>query len=255
MAVQDGLPCSFRPAIESGVVDRPGHGQIGKAPPLQGPLPAGEMRHHFDFQTEHQFTAPEKMDMPYGPEALQGTIRWPGTGMQGDPTLDQVIASSRRFLSTGSGSDAQTLGRARRRAAGQDWTRSGDGTFHGRGSSCWIYCRTCTARTLRVGILAVEPAGPPFGAMTWGLTASPVAYDPPVADPSELKTVDVKPAEDGRAPYKLQAEPAHKLKNLQNVPIASHYIRLKLLTIGPMTKERSLSSNRRAAAKIITSSH
>jgi hypothetical protein len=47
------------------------------------------------------------------------------------------------------------------------------------------------------------------------------AYDPPVSDPKELATVEVKPPENSpMQPYKLQAEPARKFKNLQGIPIA-----------------------------------
>ena len=70
------------------------------------------------------------------------------------------------------------------------------------------------------GIVAIEGGGQPFGgANVWGMSTIPVAYDPPVSDPSELKTVTVTPTEQGIAPYKLQAEPARKLKNLKGIPI------------------------------------
>jgi len=49
------------------------------------------------------------------------------------------------------------------------------------------------------------------------LTKFTLAYDPPVSDPKEIATRDVSFA---AGPYKLQAEPAHKLKNLQGIPIA-----------------------------------
>jgi pimeloyl-ACP methyl ester carboxylesterase len=45
-------------------------------------------------------------------------------------------------------------------------------------------------------------------------------YDPPVADASELKTVEVKPTAFNKSPYVIQAEPARKLKHLQRIPIA-----------------------------------
>jgi hypothetical protein len=45
-----------------------------------------------------------------------------------------------------------------------------------------------------------------------------LVYDPPVADPQEIATRDI--AASGNTPaYKLQAEPARKLKNLQGIPI------------------------------------
>ncbi len=63
------------------------------------------------------------------------------------------------------------------------------------------------------GIIAVEGGGQSFtGANVWGMSTIPVAYDPPVKDVSELKLVDVPSPEEGVAPYKLQAEPARKLK-------------------------------------------
>ena len=59
--------------------------------------------------------------------------------------------------------------------------------------------------------------------MRWGLTAGPVTYDPPVGDPREFNLVDRTPPPDSprpiASPYKLQAEPVHKWKNLQSIPI------------------------------------
>ena len=74
-------------------------------------------------------------------------------------------------------------------------------------------------------IVAVEINGNPFAAqLRWGLTASPITYDPPVTNPSEFVLVDNTPPPDSPrpvvSPYKLQAEPAHKWKNLQHIPIA-----------------------------------
>src|SRR5260370_28423843 len=69
-------------------------------------------------------------------------------------------------------------------------------------------------------MIAIEGGGQPFGgANVWGMSTIPVAYDPPVNDVSELKLVDVPSPEEGIASYRLQAEPARKLKNLQNIPI------------------------------------
>jgi pimeloyl-ACP methyl ester carboxylesterase len=70
------------------------------------------------------------------------------------------------------------------------------------------------------GIVAVEGGGQPFaGANVWGMSTVPVAYDPPVSDPSEIKTKSVAAPEPGVNAYLLQEEPARKLKNLQNIPI------------------------------------
>ena len=69
------------------------------------------------------------------------------------------------------------------------------------------------------GMIGIEPAGPPFGPLKYGSTACRMTFDPPVNDASELKTVQVTPpAGSGLDPYFLQAEPARKLKHLQNIP-------------------------------------
>jgi pimeloyl-ACP methyl ester carboxylesterase len=73
-------------------------------------------------------------------------------------------------------------------------------------------------------IVAMEINGNPFAAqLRWGLTASPMTYDPPVKNLSEFKLVDkTEPPDSPRpvvSPYKLQAEPAHKWKNLKGIPV------------------------------------
>jgi pimeloyl-ACP methyl ester carboxylesterase len=79
------------------------------------------------------------------------------------------------------------------------------------------------------GIVAVEPVAPPIenaerGASgpgrRWGLTNLPVHYDPPITDASELQTVrQDKPDAPDLIPCWIQKEPAHKLVNLQAIPV------------------------------------
>src|SRR5204862_1748977 len=70
------------------------------------------------------------------------------------------------------------------------------------------------------GIICIEGGGAPFGGQNiWGLSTIPVAYDPPVAAPSEIKTRLVTPAEAGIQPYRPQGEPARTRKNLHGIPI------------------------------------
>ena len=85
-------------------------------------------------------------------------------------------------------------------------------------------------------IVAMEPSGPPVhdnvekGAPGWfedgpfskpyGLTAPPLAYDPPVGNPAELKFVrQEKPDASDLVRCWAQAEPARTLVNLQNIPV------------------------------------
>ena len=217
LATCDGRPGWVTYLLQAGykvyLVDRPGHGRSPFHPSLQGAFPAQPATY---ANTERQFTAPEKAAQPYGPEAQKHT-QWPGTGQLGDPSVDQVIAyQGNSFLP-----DLETTHRIWAERGGELLDRVGPAVMMAHsmgGPSCWIYANARPA--LVKGIVGVEPAGPPFGNLKWGLTASPVAYDPPIADPTELKTVEVKPKEPDRATYRLQAEPARKLKNLQHIPIA-----------------------------------
>jgi pimeloyl-ACP methyl ester carboxylesterase len=97
----------------------------------------------------------------------------------------------------------------------------------GIASSGWV---VADARSKLIkGIIAVEPVAPPIenaerGATgpgrAWGLTNLPVHYDPPIAQASELQTVRQDKA-DGPdlIPCWIQKEPAHRLVNLQAIPV------------------------------------
>jgi pimeloyl-ACP methyl ester carboxylesterase len=79
------------------------------------------------------------------------------------------------------------------------------------------------------GILAAEPVAPPIEnaergstgpGRLWGVTSLPIHYDPPIKEPSELRPVREEKA-DGPdlIPCWIQQEPAHKLVNLQGIPV------------------------------------
>jgi pimeloyl-ACP methyl ester carboxylesterase len=97
----------------------------------------------------------------------------------------------------------------------------------GVASSGWVIA---DARPKLVkGILAAEPVAPPVenaerGATgpgrLWGVTSLPIHYDPPIKEPSELRPVREEKA-DGPdlIPCWIQQEPAHKLVNLQGIPV------------------------------------
>lgn len=79
------------------------------------------------------------------------------------------------------------------------------------------------------GIIADEPWGPPVQnaeldargpGREWGLTNFPVHYDPPIKEASELRPVQEDKADGpGLIPCWVQTEPAHKLINLDGVPV------------------------------------
>jgi pimeloyl-ACP methyl ester carboxylesterase len=93
--------------------------------------------------------------------------------------------------------------------------------------SGWL---TADARPKLVkGIVAAEPVAPPIenaerGATgpgrLWGLTNMPITYDPAIKSAAELQTVH-EYAADGPdlIPCVIQKEPAHKLINLEGIPV------------------------------------
>ena len=80
-------------------------------------------------------------------------------------------------------------------------------------------------------LISLEPQGPPFEdrvftnstaiARPWGLTTTPLTYQPPVSDPAtDLRREDIPPAGPGLTDCVLQAEPgARQLVNLAEVPM------------------------------------
>lgn len=77
-----------------------------------------------------------------------------------------------------------------------------------------------------VGIIAIEPNGPPFSsnvniieASNYGITDEPLTFEPPIKSPKELKLKVVHSEEYGHIDGLLQDEPARKLPNLMGKPI------------------------------------
>jgi pimeloyl-ACP methyl ester carboxylesterase len=189
----------------------------------------GALTRHSTARVEQQFTAPARSKL--WPQAELHT-QWPGEGVAGDAIFDQYYAQS--FASLASFPQQQALNRDAgaalldRIGAAILLTHSQSGTFG------WLIADT--RPDLVKAIVAMEPSGPPVrdmvatGAPDWfhdgaftkpyGLTAEPLAYDPPLRAPCELQFVRQEQADaPGLMPGWLQAEPARKLKNLQGIPV------------------------------------
>jgi pimeloyl-ACP methyl ester carboxylesterase len=153
--------------------------------------------------------------------AVFNTAQWPGPGGMNDPLIDQFMANeSGNVTDEAFHSDLAWFGGVELvdRIGPCILLDHAFGGFFGWGVAD-------RRPNLVKAIVAVEINGNPFAAqLRWGLTASPIAYDPPVTDPSQFVLVDRTPPADSPrpvvSPYKLQAEPAHKWKNLQGIPIA-----------------------------------
>jgi pimeloyl-ACP methyl ester carboxylesterase len=213
------------------VVDRPGHGRSPFHPLTHTAFPptAGPLENISGRFTPPNPTANSK-PLPFQHFHNQ----WVGEGTVGSKDLDQFVASQGGAFvqipgpptAPGAPNPAQTQMTA---LAHQAWRERGAllldkigpaiiMTHSAGGPFGWLVAEI--RPNLVKGIIAVEGGGQSFtGANVWGMSTIPVAYDPPVKDVSELKLVDVASPEEGVAPYKLQAAPARKLKNLQGIPI------------------------------------
>jgi pimeloyl-ACP methyl ester carboxylesterase len=213
------------------VVDRPGHGRSPFHPLTHTAFPptAGPLENISGRFTPPNPTANSK-PLPFQHFHNQ----WVGEGTVGSKDLDQFVASQGGAFvqipgppaAPGTPNPAQNQMTA---LAHQAWRERGAllldkigpaiiMTHSAGGPFGWLVAEI--RPNLVKGIIAVEGGGQSFtGANVWGMSTIPVAYDPPVKDVSELKLVDVPSPEEGVAPYKLQAAPARKLKNLQGIPI------------------------------------
>ncbi len=78
-------------------------------------------------------------------------------------------------------------------------------------------------------IVAAEPVAPPIvnaergatgAGRVWGLTNEPITYDPPIKSAAELQPIRQEKADAADLiPCWVQKEPAHKLINLENIPV------------------------------------
>lgn len=207
MGLGDGEPGWAHYFVQQGyrtyIVDRPGHGRAPYHPDALGPMaPIPTL----------EGVAPD-----FAAAATSPTPRWQGTGTVGDEALDQFQAGQN--ASPANVAMAHALW-ASRGAELLDRIGPAVVLVHSAGGPfAWVVADQ--RPELVKAIVAVEPAGPPFGALAWGLSASPVTYDPPVSDPKEIATREVVPPQgSGLAPYRLQADPPRTLRNLRAIPIS-----------------------------------
>jgi pimeloyl-ACP methyl ester carboxylesterase len=152
--------------------------------------------------------------------AVFNTAQWPGPGGMNDPLIDQ-------FMACGSGNvgDEAFHSDLVWRGGAELLDRIGPSILCVHAFGGFFAWGVADRRpNLVKAILCMEINGNPFAAqLRWGLTAGPMTFDPPVTDVSQFKLVDrTEPPDSPRpvvSPYKLQAEPVHKWKNLHGIPI------------------------------------
>ena len=190
------------------------------------PLIAGST----DVNTEAGFTAPEKNTAYSYPQAVNHT-QWPGNGTRGDPIFDAFMAS---IVPLTTNSTKQELAM---RAAGCKLLSLIGETYiiaHSAGATySALIADECP--DLVKGTIGVEPGNIPFQwwgnsgagntlvripARPYGLSVTPLTYDPPINSSSELQTVLVGNDTTAYRACFVQSTngTVHTLPNLAKVP-------------------------------------
>ncbi len=161
------------------------------------------------------------------PQASKHT-QWPGTGLMGDPVMDTFTKTQVQYIG---GRQARLTVDAN--VALLDMIGIPVILLtHSQGG--WFGWNIADERPdlVRV-IVTAEPAAPPIrgvdtsnvryrerGGLAWGVGNTPIAYDPPISDASELK-VEMQEVAEGPGLVRCyrQQEPARQLVNLTDIPV------------------------------------
>ncbi|MGE3843039.1 MAG: alpha/beta fold hydrolase, partial [Vicinamibacterales bacterium] len=226
----DGRPGWAYNFLEMGYVvylqDFPARGRSQYVPGVDGQPGQLNLNIRTAENLEETFTASAaRADFP---QAKQHTA-WPGTGRIGDKVFDDFTKTQVQFLA---GPRQETLTKEANIALLDMIGTPVILLTHSQGGGFgWV---VADARpNLVKAIVTVEPAAPPIkgvdtskvaynagGGLAWGVSASPITYEPAVSSASELQTVlEEKAPEAGKVPCYVQQEPARKLKNLTGIPV------------------------------------
>jgi pimeloyl-ACP methyl ester carboxylesterase len=221
LGTPDGRPGWSTLLVEQGwvvyVVDRPGHGRSPYIPdalgPMGPPLPLEVLTGIFVPSTD-------------GPGAMPFAglhTQWPGDRNDSkDPALLQFLASTGPFAADAA--ERQAL-EQERLVQLLDKTGPAFVVSNSLGGPAGFLVADARPE-LVVGLVQVEPIGPAFNTMfgpdtlQWGVAAAAMTFDPPATSPSELSLDVHEPPAPGAPATVLQNEPARKLSNLAQVPIA-----------------------------------
>jgi pimeloyl-ACP methyl ester carboxylesterase len=210
MGTPDGRPGWRTLLLQRGyavyVVDRPGHGRSPRHPREIQSLSGGP----------GLVPSVEMLGRMFAGSDNPARNQWPGSGRRDDPALAQLLASQSLAIY-----DAGEHHAVMRLRGGELLDAIGPAivvTSSAGGPSGWLMADE--RPDLVRAVVALEPLGP-SGPMPlpWGISASPITYDPPAAEAGDLELVDA-PAAPGGPPVRLQADPPRRLPHLADVPIA-----------------------------------
>ncbi len=160
--------------------------------------------------------------------------QFPGTGLMGDPIFDNFAKTQVQFLAAGPVSQDELTHRALVALLDAIHSPVILLTHSGGGTPGWLTAdsRPNLVKAIvtvvfrwRLRIKGVDTATLAYntggGGLSWGVAAQPITYDPPVKDPAELQPVleEKSDAPGDVVPCYVQKEPAHKLINLEKIPV------------------------------------
>ena len=202
------------------VQDYPARGRSQYVPGVDG-----ELSIRTGATVERIFTAnATRADYPQADKQTQ----WPGTGLMGDPIMDEYMRSQVQFLSVGQDELAVSANIALLDLINQPvilLTHSQGGRFG------WNIADQ--RPDLVKAIVTSEPAAPPIrgvnttevayrdtGGLPWGVSNLPISYEPRISDPSEFN-LELQAQAEGPdlVPCYRQQEPAKQLVNLVDIPV------------------------------------
>jgi pimeloyl-ACP methyl ester carboxylesterase len=226
----DGRPGWAYYLIEQGyvvyMVDYPARGRSPYVPGVDGTLGIRTA-----LELEQIWTAPATSggEFPRKNKYMQWPSNSPKKGMVGDPVFDNFIKGQMQFVNN-QADLAVPAGIALLDLIGKPVIL----LTHSQGGGIGFDVAEKRPQFI-AGMVSIEPGGPQIGTVdtakvaytranpnSWGLTTTPMEFDPPIKSPSELK-VHLEPSErpgDEVGCY-MQDEPVHKLAHFQNMRILS----------------------------------
>jgi pimeloyl-ACP methyl ester carboxylesterase len=210
------------------MVDYPARGRSAWVPDVDGRLTIRTAPQLMKIWTD----LTELGDWPQAKKYTQWPSDAPNKGKMGDPVFDDFAKTQVQFLEGAGVAGAQDKLNLDAHIALLE--KIGTPVIlitHSQGGAFGWQVADARPKLVKA-IITAEPAGPPIQTvdtakqvyqgkgLAWGVTSLPLHYDPPINDPSELQ-IELEAKSDGPGLIQcwLQKEPAHKLPNLQGIPV------------------------------------
>ena len=247
LGTPDGRPGWFQHLVAEGykvyVVDRPGHGRAPQHPDTHGgitPRPS-------TMESLHAQLGPPA-DRANDPNKYRRNhTQWPGTGVVGSPEFAQFIANQgATYIVAPPPPGGAPAPPAAARAAGppvpanqqppspltaeyMEWRAAGADLLdkigpaiiitHANAGFFGLFVAEARPNLVKAAVMYEAPGTGFSRGNPWGMSAIPVTWEPPVKDPSEIKTRWVANPEPDVDGYYLQEEPARRLPHLRDVAV------------------------------------